>query len=212
MADGGIYAWGPDNPSDIKAAASPEDGGARYWQVTETGKVNLQESASTTSSVIVTYAPGTILNNLGCQLVQHKSWCDVQELGGGPRGYVETTYVKPVRAGDGKIITGADMSALRAGEEKFDATGHIECSIGNAPKTTCEYGIARDQGGDATVVVKKPNGVKRAIFFQLGSPMSADTSQADGYPSFKSIKENGLYIISVGSEHYEISETVILGN
>ena len=75
----------------------------------------------------------------------------------------------------------------------------------------CEFGVARTGGGYATVVVTKPDGRKRAIFFRLGVAVGADTSQADGYPEFRVTKENDLYLIRIGDERYEIPEAVIFG-
>jgi hypothetical protein len=75
----------------------------------------------------------------------------------------------------------------------------------------CEFGVASAGGGYATVVVKKPDGRTRAIFFRMGEPIGADTSQADGYPEFRVTKENDLHLIRIGSERYEIPDAVIQG-
>ncbi len=66
-------------------------------------------------------------------------------------------------------------------------------------------------GGYATVVVTKPDGARRAIFFRMGIPIGADTSQADGYGAFRATKESNLHRISVGEERYEMPDAVILG-
>ena len=76
---------------------------------------------------------------------------------------------------------------------------------------SCEFGVARKGGGYATVVVTKPDGTKRAIFFRMGGAVGADTSQADGYPEFKATKEEDLHMIRVGDECYEIPDAVIFG-
>lgn len=75
----------------------------------------------------------------------------------------------------------------------------------------CEFGVARAGGGYATVVVRHPDGFARAIFFRMGRPLGADTSQADGYPAFRAEKESDLNIIRVGDERYEIPDAVVLG-
>ena len=61
------------------------------------------------------------------------------------------------------------------------------------------------------VVVTKPDGVKRAIFFIDGTANSADTSQAGGYGEFKVKRESDLNLIRVGEERYEIPDAVITG-
>jgi hypothetical protein len=39
----------------------------------------------------------------------------------------------------------------------------------------CEFGVACAGGGYSTVVVTKPDGKTRSIFFRMGRPMGADT-------------------------------------
>ena len=106
---------------------------------------------------------------------------------------------------------GPDDSALRAGQGKFDATGMVPCAqYAGQPMTQCTFGVARAGGGYATVVITKPDGTNRAIFFRLGIPVGADTSQADGYPMFRALKESDLNVVRVGNEHYEIPDAVVL--
>jgi heat shock protein HslJ len=215
MADGGIYAWEPDTDKSSAAnvPAAPEDGGPRNWIVTGVSRaLNLREQPTITARIVASYAPGTILDNLGCQRGEGRIWCDVQQLGGGPRGYVAAEFLKPAVSPDGSVATGPDDSALRAGQGDFDATGQIPCAqyLGQ-PMTQCNFGVARVGGGYATVVITKPNGRSRAIFFRMGKPIGSDTSEADGYPEFCATKENDLHIIRIGDERYEIPDAVVLG-
>jgi len=60
-------------------------------------------------------------------------------------------------------------------------------------------------------VIKKPDGRTRAIFFRMGKPIGADTSEADGSSEFRATKENDLHLIRVGNERYEIPDAVALG-
>jgi Bacterial SH3 domain len=193
--------------------ASPEDGGPRNWEVTGVvSALNLREEPSTTARIVSRYSPGTILDNLGCRLSDGRVWCDVQQLGGGPGGYVSAAYLKPAVSPHGNIAMGLDDSALRAGQGQFDANGYIPCAMHlGQPMTECEFGVARAGGGYATVVIEKPDGVHRAIFFRMGIPVGADTSQADGYPEFSATKESDLHFIRIGSERYEIPDAVPLG-
>jgi heat shock protein HslJ len=215
MADGGIYVWEPNTgeSSATGVPAAPEDGGPRNWEVTGVSSaLNLREQPSTTASIVATYAPGTILDNLGCQWDEGRIWCDVQQLGGGPRGYVLAKFLKPAVSPNGSVMTGSDDSALRAGQGEFDATGKIPCaqSIGQ-PMTECQFGVARAGGGYATVAISKPDGRTRVLFFRIGRPIGADTSEADGYPEFSATKENDLHLIRIGTERYELPDAVILG-
>jgi len=213
MADGGIYVWARDDSTSSEAVlpAAPDNGGPRNWEVT--AALNLREQPSTSSRILASYRPGTILDNLGCQRAQGRAWCDVQQLGGGPRGYVAAEYLRPAISPDGSAAMGPDDSALRAGQGKFDSTGPLPCAFGaGKPLGQCESGAARAGGGYATVVVKKPDGRTRAIFFRMGKPIGADTSQADGYPEFRATKEGDVHLIRVGNERFEIPDVVILGD
>lgn len=198
---------------DAGVPASPEDGGPRDWEVTGvTDWLNLREQPSTTAPVIARYEAGTILDNLGCQRAAGRIWCDVQELGGGPRGYVAAEYLAPAVSPDGSAAMGPDDSALRAGQDDFDATGTIPCArTGGQPMTECEFGVARAGGGYATVVVTRPDGWPRAIYFRMGIPIGADTSEADNPGEFSASREGDLNLIRIGGERYEIPDAVVLG-
>ena len=78
------------------------------------------------------------------------------------------------------------------------------------PRNWKVSGVARSGGGYATVVLKKPDGYKRAIFFRMGRPIGADTSEADGYSEFRTTKENDLHLIRLGNERYEIPEAAVM--
>ena len=201
----------PAQTAEVPVA--PEDGGPQNWEVIGVSSaLNLREQPATTAKIVTSYPAGTILDNLGCQRAEGRVWCDVQQLGGGPRGYVAAEFLKPAVLPDGSVATGPDDSALRAGQGEFDATGNIPCSqtVGQ-PMAPCDFGVARAGGGNATVVVKMPDGRKRAIFFRMGKPVGADTSQADGYPEFQATQESDLHLIRIGNERFEIPEAAILG-
>jgi hypothetical protein len=212
MADGGIYAWARETSSSSAAAvaAAPENGGSRNWEVVRL--LNLREQPSTSARILATYRPGTILDNLGCQRAQGRAWCDVQQLGGGRRGYVAAEYLRPAISPDGSAAMGPDDSALRAGQGRFDATGPLPCAFAaGQPMGQCEFGVARAGGGYATVVIKKPDGRTRAIFFRMGRPIGADVSESEGHRDFHATKDGDLHRIRVGNERYEIPEVIILG-
>jgi len=193
--------------------ASAEDGGPRNWEVAvDSCRLNLRAEPSTSALILTGFEAGTILDNLGIREAEGRIWCDVQELGGGPRGYVAFDYLKPAVSPDGSVARGPDNSALRAGRGEFDATGTIPCaSAVGQPTDQCEFGVARAGGGYATVVVTRPDGGSRIIFFRMGQPIGASSSEADPPGKFKSDKEADLHIIRVGDERYEIPDAVVLG-
>jgi hypothetical protein len=100
----------------------------------------------------------------------------------------------------------------RAGQGRFDATGKIPCAWATGqPMTQCDFGVARAGGGTASVVVTKPDGRKRTIFFEKGKAIGADLSQADGDVTFRVTKDADLFKIQAGRERYEMPEAVIVG-
>lgn len=100
----------------------------------------------------------------------------------------------------------------RASQGKFDAWAQIPCTQQKGrPMGRCKAGVARDPGGTATVVVKRPDGRTRAIFFEKGRAVGADLSQADGSMHFWAAKRGDLYVIEAGNERYEIPEAMVFG-
>jgi hypothetical protein len=75
----------------------------------------------------------------------------------------------------------------------------------------CQAAVARDPGGTATVVITRPDGRTRAIFFENGNPVGADLSQADGNMDFSASKGGDVYYIEAGNERYEIVEAFVFG-
>jgi hypothetical protein len=215
MADGGIIAWEPVTESSVgpQVPAAPEDGGPRNWRVSGvTTALNLRQRPSTDAMVVSRYAAGTVLDNLGCQWAEGRVWCDVQELGGGPRGFVAAAYLKPATSPDGSVARGPDDSALRAGQEDFDATGQVPCAqTAGQPMSSCDFAVSRSGGGYATVVITKPDGRTRIIYFRMGRAIGAGTSEAEGNFDFHATKEDDLHRIRIGTERYEIPDAVVLG-
>ena len=197
--------------SAAKPPLAPEEGGPRNWKVRGEG-VNLHQEPSLSAEVITTFSAGKVLDNLGCRQADGRTWCDVQPLGGGPRGFVAAELLEPAVAPHGAVARGEDDSALRAGKGDFDATGSVPCSVApGQPMGQCPFGVARAGGGYATVVVTRPDGMKRALFFRMGQAIGADTSEADRTGPFSATKENDLYKIQVGKERYDVVEAVIFG-
>jgi len=211
MADGGIQAWEPD-PAAAPPVA-PDHGGPRNWQVVAVSPwLNLRASPSTSAPVVGRYAAGTILDNLGCRATGDRIWCDVQELGGGPRGFVAHDFLTPAVSPDGSVATGPDDPAARAGRGDFDATGPLPCTLpDDVPGGDCEFGVARTGGGYATVVITKPDGRTRLVYFRMGIPIGVGFSEADAYDELTMTRRGDVHVIEVDDERYEIPDAVILG-
>lgn len=93
----------------------------------------------------------------------------------------------------------------------YHATGNVPCSIGNGqPTGSCPFGVTRKGNGTADVILKKPDGRSRVIFFEKGKAIGADVSQADP-GEFSATKEGDLSIIRIGNERYEVPDAVVFG-
>ena len=202
MADGGIYIFDPIPPKK-----SVDNGGPRVWEVTGAPSgLNLRSSASTSASVAGRFANGDRLDNLGCEMAGDRLWCYVQKFGGGPVGYVAADFLAPAIGPDGSMPAGPDDSALRAGKGEFDATGKVRCG-----DKQCDFGVARAGGGFATVVVTRPDGQKRALYFRMGIATGANTAEAEGRRPFSVTRQADNYVVRVGPERYTIPDAVVFG-
>jgi len=103
-------------------------------------------------------------------------------------------------------------SSERAGQGHFDARSTVKCAQhkGDSMKQ-CNAKVSREAGGNATVIVTRPDGRTRAIFFENGKAIGADLSQADGSMHFKATKHGDNYHIEAGNERYEIVEAIVFG-
>lgn len=105
---------------------------------------------------------------------------------------------------------GADADAMVEGTE-YHATGQVPCSTAaGEPTGSCEFGVTREADGAGTVIITRPDGSTRAIFFEGGEATSSDASEADG--GAFSVERNGdLSIVHIGEERYEIPDAVVAG-
>lgn len=200
-------------PAIANEPAGTEDGGPRNWEISsEQDLVNLYENQSNDANVLMRYPKGTILSNLGCQLVADQYWCDVQKVEGGKRGYVKAEKLIPAAASDGTVGYGVDDSAERAGQGEFDATGKVPCALNVAqPMNQCDFGVARAGSGYATIVIKRPNLHDRIIFFTMGQYIFVSSSEASPVGEVSHEIKGDLHYIKVDDERYEIPDAVIFG-
>ncbi|MEO0822133.1 MAG: hypothetical protein AAF074_17120 [Pseudomonadota bacterium] len=192
------------------APAAPEAGGPRRWELA--GDAPLHRAASPEAPVLETLATGTVLHNLGCAKAAGPAWCQVQPLRSRTRGYVLAARLRPARAPDGSVPTGADDSPARARARDFDATGAVPCAqIRGQPLQTCTVGIARGTGGDATAIVTFPNGFKRVLSFAHASFIRGDATMSGvGYDTDWRL-EDGIHVIRVDDQRYRIPDSLLFG-
>ncbi|MFL5255888.1 MAG: hypothetical protein ACJ8AI_23910 [Rhodopila sp.] len=98
-----------------------------------------------------------------------------------------------------EVIIGAAGAASTAGTAaSASARGSVPCAQSRGqPMGQCPFSVLREGHGNATVTVTLPDGRERAIIFQHGKAVTANTSQADGNKPFRVRREEDLNIISV---------------
>lgn len=97
----------------------------------------------------------------------------------------------------------------------YHATTTVPCGIEDKLDSDCWAGVKRNEGPDGTsfVEVKKPDGMKRILFFQGTKASGADSNQADGSASyrFKWHREADWTVIEYGPERYRIPDALVVG-
>lgn len=139
---------------------------------------------------------GTLLRNEGCA----DGWCVVETLDGSVAGWARSDTLEP-----------AD-DALRAGQGIFDATGLTSCRMAaDATPQDCLFGVARGDNGTATVVVRRPDDMRRALFFREGRFASTDSSQAAGGFDTSATRDGDLTTVRIDDETYAIPDAALFG-
>ncbi len=104
-------------------------------------------------------------------------------------------------AGDG-LIAGTDV----------DATGDVPCSTGGGlPDETCPFSVQREGNGTGIVVITKPDGRTRSIFFERGTAIGYDVNEADP-GAFSAAQQDDFTLVWIGAESYRIPDAVVTGD
>lgn len=182
-------------------------GGPDWWQVSglqQGSALNIRSGPHTRYPAISRAANGELAQNRGCRMTGPDRWCNVRFDGSGQQGWVA-----------GRFLT--EAAAPRAAEVQpggpvgngtpFDATGEVPCATAEGqPMRPCPFGVVRDGPGNAGVWIALGDGRERAILFEGGVPVSADS------PEVLSFEKSGdLFSVRVGTERYEIPEAIVFG-
>ena len=115
-----------------------------------------------------------------------------------------------------EVAMAPSEDALVEGTE-YNATTILDRGFDGAPPTeSCNAGVIRNWGGEAgsaLVEIQKPDGFKRAIFFNGTEPFGADIAEADGSAGwdFETSREGDRVTIQFGPESYVIVDALIEG-
>lgn len=141
--------------------------------------------------------------------------CSLAACGGEAVSETEAETVAEADTGtESAMAPGED--ALVEGTE-YNATTILDCGFDGAPPTeSCEAGVIRNWGGEAgsaLVEIQKPDGFKRAIFFNGLEPYGADSSEADSSAGwdFETSREGDQVTIQFGPESYVVVDALIEG-
>jgi hypothetical protein len=137
-------------------------------------------------------------------------------LGGKTVAIVEGVTVVSVPTGDanaGMVMT----DDARVEGTDFNATAELPCATdGGEPKLRCKAGVKRKWGEDGAtiVVVTKPDGGTRSLYFKETEATGADSAEADGSAAyaFKAVRAGDETRISFGPERYVVPDVFVVGD
>lgn len=95
---------------------------------------------------------------------------------------------------------------------EFNATGKLGCAReAGQPLAQCDWGVVRNADGTAVLTIFWPDAGNRVIYFENGSPVRYDESEADGGAVMTVGKSVDLFTITIGGQRFEFPEAAING-
>jgi hypothetical protein len=199
-------------------------GGPDFWRVRAGSGLNLRAAPSTGARVLVLLPNGLELRNLGCRMAEGRRWCQVATPDGSLTGWAAGDFLvegsgeaatqlpsmTPVGSAEGNLDR--PVGGVRPEGTAFTATGLTECTPpGETATLTCEFGVIREGNGNGIVLVFWPSGGPRAIYFENGTPVRFDQSEADRGKTMTVTRESDASVVSIGEERYFLPDAIIYG-
>ncbi len=181
-------------------------GGPDWWQVSvEPGSsLNIHSGPHARYPVQSRAANGELAQNRGCRMTGPDRWCSVRFDGSGQQGWVVGRFMTEAAAPAAPAVPAGGPVGNGV---PFDATGEVPCATATGqPMRSCPFGVVRDGPGNAGVWIALGDGKERAILFEGGVPVSADSSES---LSFEKVDDR--FTVRIGAESYEIVEAVVFG-
>jgi hypothetical protein len=196
-------------------------GGPDFWEVRlsdPAGSLNVRSGPSAGAGTVGRFPNTAILRNLGCRMNEGRRWCQVEATApGGITGWVAGDFLVEASGGSG-TSSGVEgnldrpVGGVRPEGTAFTATGLTDCTLSRDAATgTCEFGVIREGNGSGTVMVFSPEGGVRAIYFENGTAISYDQSQADAGKELTATRDGDTSIVFIGEERYVIPDAVLYG-
>jgi hypothetical protein len=195
-------------------------GGPDYWRVHAGGGLNMRAAPSTGAEVLIRLPDGLEVRNLGCRMAEGRRWCRVSTPEPGVAGWVagdfliEGSAVVATPLPDMAPVGNLDrpVGGVRPEGTAFTATGLTDCTLSRDAATgTCEFGVIRQGNGTGTVMVFWPESGSRTIYFENGTPVSFDKSEADGDKAMTATRDRDSSIVLIGEERYVLPDAIIFG-
>ena len=188
-------------------------GGPDFFEVRTTGNgsLNVRSSPSASAGVVIQLSRGAVVRNLGCRAAEGRTWCNIASARDDVdfEGWAAADFLGEASAPGGAMP--ADTDAMVAGTD-FNATGSIACVRDrDAADAQCEFGVTREGNGNGMLTIFWPDGGARVIFFEDGTPVYFDQSQADEGKELTVTREGDNSIVFVGEERFVIPDAVIFG-
>jgi hypothetical protein len=181
-------------------------GGPDWWQVSgmSEGALNIRSGPDTRYDVVGKAQNGEAAQNRGCRMTGQTRWCRIRVDGSGVQGWVAGRYLVE---GAAPAMAEVPPGGPKGNGVPFDATGEVSCATAaGAAMGSCPFGVVRDGPGNAGVWIALGDGAERAILFEGGVPVSADSPAPLSFT-----KDGDLFTISVGDERYQLPEALVNG-
>ena len=181
-------------------------GGPDWWQVSgiSEGALNIRSGPDTRYDVVGKAQNGEAAQNRGCRMTGQIRWCSIRVDGSGVQGWVAGRYLVE---GAAPAMAEVPPGGPKGNGVPFDATGEVSCAtVAGAAMGSCPFGVVRDGPGNAGVWIALGDGAERAILFEGGVPVSADSPAPMSFT-----KDGDLFTISAGDERYQFPEALVNG-